>query len=46
MSKWQDDRGGSLIGPDGGVQPDCRRVYLPWHHKVQKKISSGTGSSG
>jgi len=29
------------------AQLDCQRVclcYLPLHHKVQKKISSGTGS--
>jgi len=42
--------GGSLIGPDGvapsrivGVSASC---YPPLHHKVQKKISSGTGSPG
>jgi len=43
-----DDGGGSLISPDGVTpswwsMPSC---YLPLHHKVQKKISSGTGSPG
>jgi len=43
-----DDGGGSLISPDG-VAPSrivgvSASVYLPLHHKVQKKISSGTGS--
>jgi len=48
--KMGDDGGGSLISPDG-VAP-CRIVvvsascYLPLHHRVQKKISSGTGSPG
>jgi len=42
--------GGLLIGPDGvastrtvGVSASC---YPPWHHKVQKKLSCGTGSPG
>jgi len=39
-----------LISPDGvaptrivGVSASC---YPPWQHKVQKKLSSGSGSPG
>jgi len=43
-AKMGGDGGGLLISPEG-VAPS-RMVclcYLPMHHKVQKKISSGTG---
>jgi len=42
----RDDGGGSLISLDGVVPSQmvgaCDSVYLPLHHKVQKKLSSGT----
>jgi len=47
---WRTDGGGLLIGPDG-VVPNwivgaSASSYPPYQHKVQKKLSSGTGSPG